>query len=264
MSGVFTSPRAGANGQFRRQRPPPPGPSRDSEIEGSEASDTFPHSIRAFVHVAESNVPAEYLISRLLTEFHFEKRRLYDVMCVFCVIGCCQKISMDLVRWEGMSRISQTFMTLQRNAGADSPDIALDGIIVPHTTVSISTLTVGFLLCFLALHQRTLDIKQISRYLSRNTGRNKSILCKLYQIAHILEAAGVMTRSDVPGQITIVEKFFALVDLNAAGDAAQPKNPFAIESILNRVRPGEEQILQTRLSDFLTNAGVHAAASSLQ
>jgi hypothetical protein len=43
----------------------------------------------------------------------------------------------------------------------------------------------------------TLDIRQISRYLARQTGRRKSTLCKLYQIAHILEAAAVVIRSDV-------------------------------------------------------------------
>jgi hypothetical protein len=126
---------------------------------------------------------------------------------------------------------------------------------VSTTTVSISTLTVGFVLCFLALRMRTLDIKQVSRYLSHQTGRQKSRLCKLYQIAHILEAAGVITRSEVAGEIVIVEKFFAPVDLK---DPA--KNPFAIESILNRARPGEEQTLQNRRSDFCAQAG----ASRLQ
>jgi hypothetical protein len=120
-----------------------------------------------------------------------------------------------------LAHIPFTFMTLQQNARADSSDIALDAIIVSSTTVSISTLTVGFVLCFLVLRLRTLDIKQITRYLSHKTGKQKSTLCKLYQIAHILEAAGVITRSEVAGEIVIVEKFFAPVGLNAGGEVGQ-------------------------------------------
>jgi hypothetical protein len=216
---------------------------------------SFADSIRAFVHFAESSGPADYSISWIQTSFHFQRRRWYDVMCVFGAIGCCQKLSTDSVRWEGLAHIPFTFMTLQRNARADSSDIALDALIVSSTTVSISTLTVGFVLCFLALRMRTLDIKQVSRYLSHQTGRQKSRLCKLYQIAHILEAAGVITRSEVAGEIVIVEKFFAPVDLT---DPA--KSPFAIESLLNRARPGEEQTLQTRRNGFWAKGG----ASRLQ
>jgi hypothetical protein len=214
-----------------------------------DPAETFGSIIRAFVYRAESNVPTDYSISRLLSDFRFEKRRLYDVMSVLCAVGCCCKISPHCVRWIGMCRVSLTLLQIQRDARADS-DIPLDSIITSHTTVSISSLTVSFLLCFLALHMRTLKIKQISRYLSRQTGRHKSTLCKLYQIAHILEASGIILQADMPGSLSIADRYWAPLDLNVADEAQNNLSPFRIQALLNRLRPDEERILLQRRMDF--------------
>jgi hypothetical protein len=41
----------------------------------------------------------------LLTKFHLQKCRMYDLMSVFAVIGCCEKISVDSGRCIGPSMI---------------------------------------------------------------------------------------------------------------------------------------------------------------
>jgi hypothetical protein len=73
----------------------------------------------------------------------------------------------------------------------------------------------------------------------------------LYQIAHILEAAGVIQRSIIPGQLTITHKFFAPIDLQNPQPDGGGRSPFAIDSILNHFNPADDQVLQKRHSDFL-------------
>jgi hypothetical protein len=214
-----------------------------------ESTKSFAKSIRAFVCSAESNPPTEYSISRLVTDFRFQKRRLYDVMSVLCAVGCCRKVSADSVQWMGMCRVSRTLLQLQRDARADC-EIPLDSIIPSHATVCISALTVSFLLCFLALHIRTLRIKQVSRYLSRKSRRHKSTLCKLYQIAHILEASGIVVPSDAPGDVSIVDRYWAPLELNIPDEGPKPLSPFRIQAVLNRYRPAEERILLQRRMEF--------------
>jgi hypothetical protein len=241
-------PRTGTDRGARPNNPggAPPTAARDA----AHCPDTFRTSIQSLVLYAESNAPEDYSISRLLTKFHLQKRRMYDVTSVFAVIGCCEKISVDSVRWVGLSKIPSALRKLQRDAGAESADAALDAIIGSCAMVSIASLTMRFVLCFLALRLVTMDIRQISRYLARKTGRRKSTLCKLYQIAHILEAASVMIRSDVPGLVTIADRFFAPVDIIASARPMSGKSPYAIDSILNHDNPDIETVIARRRQEF--------------
>jgi hypothetical protein len=219
---------------------------------GESNLETFRNSIQAFVRLGESNPPSEYAINRLLCEFGFQKRRLYDVTSVLAAIGCCRKISVDSIFWAGLAKVPPALTKLQRDAGADTPVHELDHVIRSQATVSIARLTVSFMLCFLVLREPTLDIKVVSRYLSRKTGRDKSTLCKLYQIAHILEASGVLTRCFVPGQLRIVDRFFVPIGTRAI-DPKQT-NPFAIDSLLNRVQPSDDAVIQKRRTEFTSEA----------
>jgi hypothetical protein len=137
--------------------------------------DSFRNSIQKFIQVAGATTPTEYQISPLLTDFGFQKRRIYDVVSVGTAIGCCQKASVDSIFWMGLS----TFLKIQLDAGADVPTATLDQIIRSEKYVSIFRLTLCFVLCFLAPNESTLKMKHMSRYLSRRTGRYKLTLCKL-------------------------------------------------------------------------------------
>jgi hypothetical protein len=239
----------------RTNRPLPPAhssgvdrePSRDSS---SLRISSFRSSIKAFIKVAEAKTPTEFAIGTLLTEFGFQKRRMYDIVSVGTAIGCCQKASVDSIFWMGLSKTPGTFLKIQLDAGADVPTASLDQIIRSENNVSISRLTVCFVLCFLALNESTLEIKHISRYLSRRTNRHKSILCTLYQIAHILEAAGVIHRSLVPGQLTVSFRYFSPVNLKKVDADGNERSPYAIGSILNQSDPVDELVYQKRRSEF--------------
>jgi hypothetical protein len=198
----------------------------------------------------EVNVPAEYSVSNLLVTFHLQKRRMYDVTSIFTIVGSCEKLSVDIIRWIGLSKIPFALRRMQFEAGVDSPDISFDAIIGSCDLVSISSLTVQFLLCFLTLRMTTLDIRNISRYLSRKTGRLKSTLCKLYQIVHILEAADIFSRSESPGQVTIAERFFVPVDISLHSESRRSVSPFSIEAILNHSSLTQERVILARRKEF--------------
>jgi hypothetical protein len=234
-----------------RGRPPPlPIPGHDLMTHVPHTGDTFRTSIQAFVADAESHLGSEYAISRLLTRFGFQKRRLYDVLCVLSSVGCCEKRSNDAVHWFGQSRILAIFQKLQLDAGVHLPVPTLDSIIGSNDTVSISPLTIQFALCFLVLQMDTLDIRHISRYLSRRTLRHKSTLCKLYQIAHILEAAGIIRRSDIPSKLTMVARFFTPVAIESEPRPPAAACAYTIESLLNHTPSGVHPVLKARRSDF--------------
>jgi hypothetical protein len=73
----------------------------------------------------------------------------------------------------------------------------------------------------------------------------------LYQIAHILEAAGVIHRSLVPGQLTVSSRYFAPVDLQKVNEDGNGMSPYAIGSILNHFDPVDELVYQKRRSEFM-------------
>jgi hypothetical protein len=234
--------------------PPPPPFSLRNHLANPHSTDQFHQfadSIKAFVHFmeSESRRTISHSISNLIPQFQFQKRRLCDVLCVLSALGCCQKRNSNAVQWNGFHNIPGTLMQLQRMRNVHNPLIPLDAILPPLQSVSISSLTVSFLLCFLAIRSQILDIRQAARYLSRTSGRIKTTRCKLYQIAHILEAAGIITRSGILGQVTIVDPFYAPVDLNLMDEKAS----FGIMSILNR--PHEmDQFIEKRRLDFQTGS----------
>jgi hypothetical protein len=190
------------------------------------------------------------VISRLTTDFQFQKRRLYDVTSVFSAIGCCERRANDLLHWFGLSQVPIVFHRLQWDANAHSPEASLDSIIGGHDAVAIAPLTVQVVMCFLALHLQTIDIRQVSRYLSRATRRHKSTLCKVYQIAHILEAAEIIRRSGTPGQVTVEPKYFHPVAIGFPTPVITPANLYSIDSLLKHPHVDAQQVVQSRRAEF--------------
>jgi hypothetical protein len=239
---------------LRRGRPPPLGPrSADSDMR-APAIDTFRTSIQAFVGDAEAHLGSEYPMSHLLARFGFQKRRFYDVVCVLSAIGCCEKRSIDAVFWFGQSRIPTALHKLQMDAGAHLAASTLDSIIGSSDTVSISPLTNQLMLCFLVLQMATLDIRHISRYLSRHTRRYKSTLCKLYQITHILEAAGIIDRSEIPGQLTMTPRYFVPIDVESGRGAPIGSCAYSIDALLNHSHSMIRDAIQARRGDFFAES----------
>jgi hypothetical protein len=243
---------------FRRNRLPrarsPPLALRGNRahLNRPHALDTFRASIQAFVTDGESHPGFEYHFSHLLTQFSFQRRRLYDALCVLSVVGCCEKRLVDSVLWLGLTRIPIAFQNLQLDVGAHLSTSTLDSIIGSNDIVGISALTSQLVLCFLVLRMDTLDIRHIGRYLSRQTLRHKSTLCKLYQITHILEAAGIVRRSRIPSQLRMAAAFFKPVDIqHVPGSLA---SDYSIDALLKHTDSTPEGVLQARRDAFFLEA----------
>jgi hypothetical protein len=222
-----------------------------------DVRETFRSCIQALLKHLETNPSQEYMISSLLSMFRFQKRRMYDVTCVFTVIGACAKKSVDVMRWFGLSKVPSALRRMQFEHGVDLPGLPLDAIIGSSDLVSICSLTMRFLLCFLSLRIATLDVREVSRYLSRRCGRGKSLLCKLYQIAQILEAVGVLSRSRTPGPVTLVDRYFVPVDVSL-----HPVSPWSVEGLLNHVSPIEEQVIVARRQELFAYSAKETTVES--
>ncbi|OHS93390.1 hypothetical protein TRFO_11791 [Tritrichomonas foetus] len=214
----------------------------------SKHSDCFRNSIQSFVKYAETKESTEFVISQICSDFGFQKRRLYDVINVLEPVGVCKKTSVDTIQWNGVSKVPHFLMRLQKKYHLNSADLSLEDLFMggDEKCISIAHLTVSFVLLFFALNQRSLDIKQIGVFLSKNNGRYKTTLCKLYQIAHILEAATIFQKSISPGEMTLGESFFVPVEI----DKCEEVNPLSIESLLNKPSPTNNTLMRRRMEFF--------------
>jgi hypothetical protein len=198
------------------------------------------------------------------SKFGFVRRRIYDVVTVLSAIGYCERSSVDSLTWAGSSNVLKTFYKLQKDAQAGSADLTLDEIVGCQTDVSVAGLTVAFILCFLALQKSRLDIKHVSLYLARHSRRKTTTLGKVYQISHILEAAGVMERSGLPREVGIVSCFFAPIELSEQTKRTAPKSLYSLEALLVHVDPVKERVLKTRAEEFLAALGREERAAALE
>jgi hypothetical protein len=213
-----------------------------------KSSDTFRASISGFVLMAESDFPNTYKITDIIIRFGFQQRRLYDVTSVLAAIGCCTKLGVDSIFWHGLSHIRPTLLALQSQAGVHNCTTPLSEIIQTESMIQISRLTRGFVLCFLTLREQSLTIREIGTYLARFTGRYKSTLCKLYQVVHILQAAAIVERTIMPGQVTLVKRFYVPLDFDWSETG---QSPVSIEVLLNKPKGSQDAILKRRRMEFV-------------
>ncbi|EAY11894.1 hypothetical protein TVAG_362740 [Trichomonas vaginalis G3] len=183
-----------------------------------KGTDNFRTSIIYLVDTLEREPKQNYTITQLCNRFGFQRRRFYDVVNVLESAGCCQKTNVDCFTWLGLKNVKNHLQNLndevnQKFAGADLNEIFYTG-----DSVTISNLTLQFLLSFIAFNRPNLDIKQISNFLSRNNNRFKTTLCKLYQISHILEVVGIISKTMVPGEVLLKEGFFPQIKVKESHD----------------------------------------------
>lgn len=221
-------------------------PMRPPLREATKNTDCFRASIGSFVSDAEAKASSELIISQICSDYGFQKRRLYDVINVLETVGCCKKTSVDTIQWLGLSKVAPTLIKLQKRAGVTDGSNTLDDIFPNERCISIAHMTSMFVMCFLVLKMETLDVKHIGMFLSRSNGRYKTTLCKLYQIAHILEAAGIIAKSVIPGEMTLEKRFFATVDVKDKEES----NPFSIQGLLNRVSD-IDYVTKRRRAEFM-------------
>lgn len=208
--------------------------------------DSFRTAIRALV---DTMVPQSSMkITKICDDFCFQRRRFYDVVNVLETVGFCAKTNIDEIKWLGPGNVVPTLKQLQSKFGVNCPDRKMRDIFVDERCISISNLTTVFMMMFFALRENSLNIKSMALFLSRNNGRFKTTQCKLYQISHILEAAGVVTRGGFTGKSTIEDRFYKFADDESPSRSV---SIMSIDMLLNRPRDDLIAWVDNRRREFM-------------
>jgi hypothetical protein len=202
----------------------------------------FRNAINAIVSDLDKQSPSTHSISQLHSRHQIKRRRLYDVLNVFTAVGCATRPDSEAIVWQGRNRIFPELTRAKIAARIDSPQLSLALLFPPDNCVSLSSLTVSFVLLFAAIRVEVLDVRRVSSFFSRDIGRYKTTLCKLYQIALILGALDVTERHCNVCEIKIVPPYTQLL----AGQ--QEDNPLSIPNLLNH--PDEKTFIEERRAEF--------------
>ena len=163
----------------------------------------------------------------ICTKFGFHRRRFYDVINVLEIVGVAHKINSDNFHWYGLNQISvrnnifdicnnKQFNVFDRSRTLyqifsmeeDSFDSKLYSS--ENAIVGISNITKYFLVAFVSLNKKTLDVKELSYILSKgDKSRQKTMLCKLYLIGNILESVGIIYKKGrVTSEFSFVNDYY--------------------------------------------------------
>ncbi|EAX96181.1 hypothetical protein TVAG_000100 [Trichomonas vaginalis G3] len=170
--------------------------------------ESFRQSILNLIRFGEQNIGIKVSLNYICETFHFQKRRLYDVINVFDIVGICVKLNLETIEWCGLKNVIHKFESLRKRYNICENQIPQDTII-SDDCISITQLTLSFIKCILSLKVPCFDIRQIGMFLSRSNNRFKTTLCKLYQISHILESAGIIEKTPLPGELMLSKHFLA-------------------------------------------------------
>ena len=195
--------------------------------------DDLKTSILQLVSEFETNPENSKAITVLCTRYNIKRRRLYDVINVFASVGCCQKSSLDQIYWKGTDKILPELKKLRQERQIDDPTKTLDDLFPLNSCIGISNLTICFLLMFYALKSNKIDIRFVAQFLSRDTGRYKTTLCKLYQISYILNTINITTRSEQVCEVLMNPPYITPDDI-IEGEPPPKETFMNIDSLLNR------------------------------
>jgi hypothetical protein len=193
-----------------------------------QQNNAFTTSIQALVNDLEHDPNRLRSIPYFCRRFQVKRRRLYDVINVFTAIGCASRDSVHEIRWHGRSRCPDFLKQESGRLEIHNLDKTLGEIFPPENCVSLPSLTLSFVLLFGALNMDLLDLREVSAFFSRDTGRYKSTLCKLYQVAIILGALGIIQRTENACEVRVQAPFGSELV------GATITNPLAIDRLLSR------------------------------
>jgi len=200
-----------------------------------KSNDDLKISIQTLVKEFENNPQSTHAITSLSTRYGIKRRRLYDVVNVLTSIGCCQKTCLDNVSWLGKSHIMSEINRLRMLKQIDNQGKTLSELFPVDGCIGISNLTICFMLMFFAQQTNKIDLRFVGQFFSRNTGRYKTTLCKLYQICYILSALGITSRTQTVCEVVINPPYYQ-EDI-ASPPENQHEEPFlSITSLLSRPR----------------------------
>ena len=200
----------------------------------------FGKSINSMIQQCNAMNRSVYDTEELSRVFGINKRRLFDVVGVLNAIGCVQKIGSTQLIWEGLDKYHAKERELVKNFGVFDSSVPLSKLIFTNEDSSISELTNQLLTLFFALNSRTLNIQHVTKYICKDKSNVKKLLSKMYQITHILNSIGFITRTSAYSEVQLNDKYFITME----------PNPMCIESLLNRSIPSSNNFYTVRRKEF--------------
>ena len=207
----------------------------------------FKMSIINLMNTCDSQPPMIYNLYNLSVQMKFHRRRFYDVMNVLNAVGVCERVHSDSIYWCGISNVLTKLQELARRYNVFRMSMPLEQIIPLEISMSIEKITEYTMMLFVAMGTQNLNIRDICCYLTRNNGKTKGTLSKLYQISRILNSAGILEKTKNPGEIHIKDQFFVCIQPNQEEDEGR----LELSSLLNRpVLFSTKTLLMRRIQEF--------------
>ena len=200
----------------------------------------FGKSINSMIQQCNSMKRSVFDTEELSRVFGINKRRLFDVVGVLNAIGCVQKIGTTQLIWEGLDQYHIKEREFIKKFGVFDSNVPLSKLIFTNEDSSISELTNQLLTLFFALNSRTLNIQDVTKFICKDQCNTKKLLSKMYQITHILNSIGFITRTSVYSEVQLNDKYFITME----------PNPMCIESLLNRAIPSVNNYYTIRRKEF--------------
>ncbi|EAY11215.1 hypothetical protein TVAG_127220 [Trichomonas vaginalis G3] len=182
-------------------------------------------------------------MTKLSTYLGFHKRRFYDAINILDAIGCCTRMDNDTFLWNGLSNVNTFIQHLVEQNSVYSEKQELAKILPEQDVINLKIMTQQFILCFIALQYQQLNIKEVSNYFSRNSDHFKTIVCKLYQITHVLTSIGIIDKTKKSGEYKISDNLiFPMTDTY----------PFSIPALLKRQVPWNycSKVIEERRTEY--------------
>jgi hypothetical protein len=193
----------------------------------------FRNAVSSVVGELDEHIGEPYSLLRLGKRHHLKVRRLYDVVNVFSAIGCVRRLNGDEIVWIGRDEIIGKLQREKEALGISNADAGLSDLFPPENSVGLTSLTIAFLMLFPALGTHEVDLREASSFFARSTKKYKTVICKLYQIAVILGALGITSKTQNMSEVRILAPLERLL-----GD---DESPISIESLLNRPNDAADQ-----------------------
>ena len=213
-----------------------------------DQQDELKTCIQNLVRYLDNSQTPTFGIASLSRQFKIKRRRLYDILNVFEAIGFCHKTDLDKLEWKGRDNLESAIRAISADPMIYNPSSKLADIFPCPCSVGVSSLAICFLKMFFALSTNRIDLRPVSQFLSRDTMRYRTTLCKMYQIAYILTAIDVTSRTT---QVCVVA-------LNSPySDAIQepaPPDPTSLLLLLNWQGEGDPKNMFQRRRDELNES----------
>ena len=197
-------------------------------------------SIKALIQIC-SDTEDSYIDSQSLAEtVGINKRRFYDILNVFETMGSIRKLGPTMIRWQGFENFQNIIMKKANSIHLWDREKTLSELIPSTDTCTICSLTINVFLLFLAMNTKVLNLKDICLFTIREHGKFQSIMCKLYQLTHILCAAEFITKINQGGHIELIQPFLQEED----------DKELSISSLLNQPVPYKINFYEQRRLEF--------------